>query len=269
MSEPQRVLVVVPAWNEEGSLASVLCEISHALPTADVLVVDDFSSDRTAAIARAAGVDVISNIFNLGVGGAMRVGFRYAADRGYDALVQIDADGQHDPAYAPGLLEALDSAPGPALVIAARFDSSEDYRVPRARRWAMRLLAAYLSRLTGCRLTDATSGYRAYNRDAVALFARTYPADYLSDTVESLIIASKAGGRISQLSTVMRERSAGMPSQSRARALLYLSRVALMLFLQAIQPRSARPPTRTTRPPDPTPALRPATPSQPTAEERP
>jgi len=254
MSELRRVLVVVPAWNEEGSIGSVLYEISRSLPTADVLVVDDFSSDHTAAIARAAGVDVISNVFNLGVGGAMRVGFRYAADRGYDALVQIDADGQHDPAYAPALLEALDSAPGPALVIAARFDSSEDFPVPRARRWAMRLLATYLSRLIGCRLTDATSGYRAYNRDAVVLFARTYPADYLSDTVESLIIASDAGARISQLSTVMRERTAGMPSQSRARSLLYLSRVALMLFLQVIRPRSA---------------LRPTAPDQPNVEEKP
>jgi len=237
----RRVLVVVPAWNEEGSIGSVLDEIARALPNADVLVVDDFSSDRTASIARAAGVDLISNIFNLGVGGAMRVGFRYGADRGYDALVQIDADGQHDPSYAPALLEALDSSPGPAVVIAARFDSSEDYPVPRARRWAMRLLAAYLSRLTGCRLTDATSGFRAYNRDAIALFARTYPADYLSDTVESLIIASEAGARISQLSTVMRPRIAGMPSQSRPRALLYLSRVALMLFLQAIRPGRTRP----------------------------
>ncbi|MHB1444267.1 MAG: glycosyltransferase family 2 protein [Acidimicrobiales bacterium] len=250
MSKLGQVLVVVPAWNEEGSIGAVLGEISRSLPSADVLVVDDFSSDRTAAIARSAGADVISNIFNLGVGGAMRVGFRYAADRGYDALVQIDADGQHDPAYAPALLEALDcSAPGPALVIAARFDSSEDYPVPRARRWAMRLLAAYLSRLTGCRLTDATSGYRAYNRQAVALFARTYPADYLSDTVESLIIASEAGAHISQLSTVMRERTAGLPSQSRARALLYLSRVALMLFLQAIRPRRGRPAPSAAHPP--------------------
>ncbi len=237
MTDRRRVLVVVPAWNEAGAIASVLDEIASALPAADVLVVDDFSSDATAAIARATGVDVISNIFNLGVGGAMRVGFRYGADRGYDALVQIDADGQHDPASVPALLEALDSSPGPAVVIGARFDSSEDYPVPRARRWAMRLLAAYLSRLTGCRLTDATSGLRAYNRDAIALFARTYPADYLSDTVESLIIASEAGARISQLSTVMRPRIAGTPSQSRPRALLYLSRVALMLFLQAIRPR--------------------------------
>lgn len=247
VSDRHRVLVVVPAWNEEGSIESVLCEIRQSLPTADVLVVDDFSSDRTADIARRAGVEVISNVFNLGVGGAMRVGFRYAADHGYQSLIQIDADGQHDPAFSPSLLAALDQRAGPALVIAARFDSSEDFPVPRVRRWAMRVLAAYLSRLTGTRLTDATSGYRAYNRDAITLFARTYPADYLSDTVESLIIASEAGARISQLSTVMRERAAGVPSQSRARALVYFSRVALMLFLQAIRPHPSRHPNRVTQ----------------------
>ena len=235
-----RALVVMPAFNEEGSVAGVIAEVRAALPDADVLVVDDFSRDDTARVARCAGATVISNIFNLGVGGAMRVGFRYAAQNGYDVLVQIDADGQHDPAYAPALLEALASPPGPALVIAARFDSSEDYPVPRARRWAMKLLAAHLSRVTGRRLTDVTSGYRAYNRDAIGLFARTYPSDYLADTVESLIIASEHGARISQLPTVMRRRAAGMPSQSRARAVLYLSRVVLMLFLSAIRPRRAR-----------------------------
>ena len=235
-----RVLVVMPAYNEAASVTSVIGEARAALPEADVLVVDDFSMDETAKAARCAGAIVISNLFNLGVGGAMRVGFRYAADHGYDALIQIDADGQHDPTYAPALLDALAAPPGPALVIGARFDGSEDYAVPRARRWAMRLLAAYLSRVTGRRLTDVTSGYRAYNRDAIALFARTYPADYLADTIESLVIASQAGAEISQLSTVMRPRAAGNPSQSTARSVLYLSRVVLMLFLSAIRPRRVR-----------------------------
>src|SRR5581483_5102890 len=139
----------------------VVSEVRSALPGAEVLVVDDCSTDDTARLARCAGATVISNIFNLGVGGAMRVGFRYADDHGFDALIQIDADGQHDPTYARALLDALAPPPGPALVIAARFHSSEDYPVPRARRWAMKLLASYLSRVTGQRLTDVTSGYRA------------------------------------------------------------------------------------------------------------
>jgi glycosyltransferase involved in cell wall biosynthesis len=234
-----RTVVVMPAWNEAGSVAAVIAEVRCALPGAEVLVIDDFSSDATAAVARGAGARVISNVFNLGVGGAMRVGFRYAAEHGYDNLIQIDADGQHDPSFAPALLAGLSPRPGPALIIAARFDSSEDYPVPRAQRWAMKLLASHLSRVTGQRLTDVTSGYRAYNRDAIALFARTYPSDYLADTVESLVIAHQAGTRISQLPTVMRRRATGMPSQSRARAALYLSRVVLMLVLSAIRPHPA------------------------------
>lgn len=235
MTTDERVLVVVPAWNEEPSIGTVLEEIDATLPAATVLVVDDHSSDRTGEIARRAGAQVIRNVFNLGVGGAMRVGFRYAAERGYTSLVQIDADGQHDPGDAPILLKSLDHSLRPGIVIGARFHSSEDFPVGRARRWAMRLLAAYLSRVTGTRLTDVTSGYRAYNRAAIELFARTYPADYLADTVESLIIASHHGAVITQVSTVMRPRRAGVPSQSRSRAVLYLSRTVLMLVLDSIR----------------------------------
>lgn len=238
----RRILVVCPAWNEEATLGRVVSEIGRHLPQADVLVVDDASTDATARVAAEAGVTVISNVFNLGVGGAVRVGFRYAAAHGYAVLVQIDADGQHDPGDAPALLDALIHTDRPAVVIGARFEAGEDFPVGRLRRWAMRLLAAYLSRLSGTRLTDATSGYRAYNRSAIELFSHSYPTDYLADTIESLVIASRAGARITQISTRMRPRAAGTPSQSRSRAVLYLARVSLMLFLEAIRPRARRVP---------------------------
>lgn len=233
----ERVLVVIPAWNEELSIGAVLEEVDRALPGVSVLVVDDHSRDRTGAIAREAGAQVITNVFNLGVGGAMRVGFRFAAERGYTSLIQIDADGQHDAADAPLLLKSLGYSLKPVIVIGARFHSSEDFPVHRPRRWAMRLLAHYLSRVTGTRLTDVTSGYRAYNRAAIELFARTYPSDYLADTVESLMIASHHGALITQVSTTMRPRRAGVPSQSRSRSILYLSRVVLMLVLESIRPK--------------------------------
>jgi glycosyltransferase involved in cell wall biosynthesis len=255
-----RVLVVVPAWNEERSVALVVKEIAASVPDADVLVVDDCSTDRTAEVAREAGARVISNVFNLGVGGAMRVGFRYAADRGYRSLVQVDGDGQHDPRDIPQLLAALDRGPGTRgsadtddcadtddstdpevrIVIGARFAGAGDFEVPRARRWAMRLLAHRLSRVTQARLTDATSGFRAHNRAAIDLFARTYPTDYLADTVESLIIASQAGGWVGQVAVTMRTRHAGSPSQSTLRATVYLLRVTLLLVLHLIR-RRARP----------------------------
>ncbi len=234
------VLVVIPAFNEANSVASVVDEVLAAAPKVHVLVVDDGSLDATAAEARSAGADVVSNVYNLGVGGAMRVGFRYARSRGYQALVQVDGDGQHDPQDLKRLLAPLKDRPEPMVAIGARFAGEGDFPVPRARRWAMRLLAAYLSRMHHVRLTDVTSGFRAHNRAAIDLFARTYPADYLSDTVESLVIAAERGGIVVQVPVTMRARHSGSPSQSSLKATVYLTRVALMLAL-AIFRRSARP----------------------------
>jgi glycosyltransferase involved in cell wall biosynthesis len=225
------VLVVVPAYNEAGSIATVVDEIFRAAPKVDVLVVDDASTDDTAALARNAGADVVTNVFNLGVGGAMRVGFRYAKAHGYAAVVQVDGDGQHDARDIERLIDRLEDTAEPMVVIGARFAGTGSYHAPRARRWAMRLLAWYLSRMTQVPLTDVTSGFRAHNRAAIQLFARTYPADYLADTLESLVIAAEAGGTVTQVPVAMRSRMGGTPSQSSVRATVYLARVALMLAL--------------------------------------
>jgi glycosyltransferase involved in cell wall biosynthesis len=234
------VLVVVPAYNESRSVVSVVTEVLRVAPKVHVLVVDDGSTDATAAVARSAGADVVTNVFNLGVGGAMRVGFRYAVARPYRALVQVDGDGQHDPSDLPRLLAPMQDVPEPMVVIGARFAGAGDFAVPRARRWAMRLLAGYLSRIAHVHLTDVTSGFRAHNRAAIELFARTYPADYLADTVESLVIATEAGGVVMQVPVAMRNRIGGAPSQSTARAALYLVRVTLMLALSIFRHRSPR-----------------------------
>jgi glycosyltransferase involved in cell wall biosynthesis len=237
------VLVVIPAYNEAGSVAAVVNEVLEIGPKVHVLVVDDASTDATAALARNAGADVVTNVFNLGVGGAMRVGFRYAEAHGFRAVVQVDGDGQHDARDLPHLVAPIDDVSKPHVVIGARFAGNGDYPVPRAKRWAMRLLAWYLSKITHVRLTDVTSGFRAHNRAAVELFARTYPADYLSDTVESLVIAKEAGGVITQVPVAMRSRHGGTPSQSSWRAALYLARVTLMLAVAILRHRSARPHT--------------------------
>ncbi len=238
MPNDPKILVVLPALNEERSVGVVVKEVETAVPDCTVLVVDDGSVDGTAAQAREAGAQVISNPFNLGVGGAMRVGFRVARDHGYDILVQVDADGQHDARDIGLLLDAFDDEPGPQVVIGARFAGRGDIAVPRARRAAMRLLARYLSRVTHTRLTDVTSGFRAHNRVGIELFAQSYPADYLSDTVESLIIAADAGGRVHQVPVTMRPRLAGSPSQSPLRAGLYLVRVMTVLVLSVFRRHS-------------------------------
>jgi glycosyltransferase involved in cell wall biosynthesis len=230
----RRVLVVIPAFNEEATVAAVVREVQQALPEAAVVVVDDASQDATRAEALSTGADVLSLPINLGVGGAMRAGYRYALRYGFDAVLQIDGDGQHDPTDAPRLIAALDDAD---LVIGARFAGAGDYDVRGPRRWAMRLLARTLSRVTGTRLTDATSGYRACDLRTVRLFARHYPAEYLGDTIEALVIAAGAGLRVVQVPVHMRPRLGGAPSQSTAKATVYLLRACLALALARVRRR--------------------------------
>lgn len=236
MSPPLRLLVVVPAWNEEEALPGVLGEIAEELPEVTVLVVNDGSSDGTSAVARACGAEVLDLPFNLGVGGAMRAGFRYALANGYEAVVQVDADGQHDPREVPRLVERLADAD---IVIGARFADRGDYRVGGPRRWAMVILAATLSRIGRVRLTDTTSGFRASGPRATELFAIHYPAEYLGDTVESLVIAMRSGLVVQQVGVAMRERSAGRPSQPPWRAAAYLVRAMLALAVSLTRPRIA------------------------------
>lgn len=227
-------MVAIPALNEEGSIGGVVAEVRAHQPTADVVVVDDGSTDRTALIARAAGARVLRLPFNLGVGGAMRAVYRLAEREGYDAVVQIDADGQHDPARIADLLAAL---PTSDIVVGARFAGRGTYRVRGPRWWAMRVLAGVLSRVTGTRLTDATSGNRLVNRRAIVLFAETYPEEYLGDTVESLVLAARAGLRVTQVPVEMRPRLVGTASQNAVRSAVYLGRAMVALGLALVRRR--------------------------------
>lgn len=231
-----RVLVVVPALNEERSLPGVLQELTASCDGYDVLVVSDGSSDRTARVAREGGAEVLELPINLGVGGAMRAGFTYALEAGYDAVVQVDADGQHDPTQIAHLVEAAQEQ-GVDVMIGARFAGEGSYRVRGPRRWAMVFLSAVLSRLVGTRLSDTTSGFKYSGPRAIAVFERDYPAEYLGDTVESIVIAHRAGLRIAQVPVTMRERTAGRPSHSPWRSTLFLVRAGLALVVAISRPR--------------------------------
>lgn len=231
MVKPVRVLVVVPAWNEEQNVASTVQEIRATVPH-DVVVVDDGSTDATAQRAREAGAIVLDLPFNLGVGGAMRAGFVYARRHGYDVAIQVDADGQHNPADIERVIAGLEHAD---ISIGARFSDVGDYHVRGPRWWAMRFLARVLSQLTKTRLTDVTSGFRAANARAIDQYVHYYPAEYLGDTIDSLVAAIHAGLRVTQVPVAMRQRMHGAPSQNPVGATIYLGRSVFALVLALVR----------------------------------
>lgn len=226
------VLVIVPAWNEEKNVGRTVREILETDRAYDVVVVNDGSQDSTADVARSAGATVLTLPFNMGVGGAMKTGFTYAQRHGYSRAVQVDADGQHNPADIAKVVGGLESAD---ISIGARFADEGHYEARGPRRWAMRFLAAVLSNVTGTRLTDATSGFRAANARAIAQYVRYYPAEYLGDTIDSLVAAAHAGLTVAQVPVAMRPRLYGRPSQGPVGSTVYLFRSLFALGLAVMR----------------------------------
>jgi len=231
-TKSDRVLVIIPAWNEERSVGVTVREVRAASSEYDVVVVDDGSTDSTATVARAAGATVLPLPFNLGVGGAMRTGFTYAQRHGYRRAIQVDADGQHNPADIGRVLEGLRKAD---ISIGARFAEVGDYEVHGPRRWAMIFLARVLSRVSKTRLTDATSGFRAAGARAIAQYVRYYPAEYFGDTLDSLVAACHAGLTVTQVPVAMRARLHGTSTQSTLGAVKYLLRAMFALSLAVLR----------------------------------
>jgi len=231
----RRVLVIMPAWNEGETVGSTVTEVLDLDEGYDVLVVDDGSTDGTASVARAAGATVLRLPFNMGVGGAMRTGFKFADRYGYDAVIQVDADGQHDPREISEVLKGLETAD---ISIGARFAAKGDYRVSGPRRWAMVFLAAVISGLSRTKLTDVTSGFRAGNRRAIAQYLDHYPAEYLGDTIDSLVVAIKSGCRVTQVPVAMRPRQGGTPSHNPVKSAIYLLRSVFALLFAMTRSRS-------------------------------
>lgn len=226
-------LIVLPAFNEEAVIADVIREVLTALPGVTCLVVNDGSTDSTTTVARKAGALVAELPYNLGVGGAMRFGFRYARSWGFQNVVQVDADGQHNAEDVPALLEKLREAD---LVLGARFAGKGEYAVRGPRKWAMTALSNILSKSSKTTLNDTTSGFRASGPRAVELFSKYYPAEYLGDTVESLVIASRANLVIRQVPVAMRERAGGTPSHSPIKAAVFLVRVGIAVLFAFMRP---------------------------------
>lgn len=231
--ERGRVIAVVPAWNEAGAIGQVVDGIHAADPKLDVVVIDDASTDDTAAVAEIRGATVLRLPFNVGIGGAVQTGLRYALAHGYDVAVRLDGDGQHDPRELPKLLGPIERAEAD-LVIGSRFvDRKGSYRPPFARRVGIRVFARLVSLLGGQRVTDTTSGFVALDRIGIELFAEEYPHDY--PEVEATLVALRSGLRLAQVQVEMRERETGSSSITFVSSLYYIVKVMLALLVASLR----------------------------------
>jgi glycosyltransferase involved in cell wall biosynthesis len=221
-----RALVIVPARNEGATVGSVVAAITAlGLPC---LVVDDRSDDNTGVAARTAGARVLRLPVNLGVGGALRLGFRFAVSHGYDVAVQCDADGQHPPALIPQLLEAQ-ARTGAHLLIGSRFVTEGDsFRIAWPRRLTMRVFSWLVRLRSDQRVTDTTSGFRCIAEPLLSAFSRSFPADYLGDTFEAVLVASRAGYRVAEEPVSMKAREVGRSSASLGRGLRWVTRAVVV-----------------------------------------
>ncbi len=227
------LVAVVPAWNEAGAIGRVVDEIKSFAAGAAVIVVDDASSDQTADVAEAHGATVLRLPFNVGIGGAVQTGFRYARDEGYEVAVRLDGDGQHTAAELTKLLAPIEAGTAD-LVIGSRFvDPGGTYRPPFARRLGIRIFARLVSVLGGQKVTDTTSGFLALNRSGIELFASEYPHDY--PEVEATLVALRSGLRLAQVQVEMRERQAGTSSITFVRSLYYIVKVMLALLVASLR----------------------------------
>jgi glycosyltransferase involved in cell wall biosynthesis len=226
--EARRRVVIVPAFNEEASIAGVVGELLAYDPGLRVVVVDDGSTDRTAEVARASGAKVLSLPFNLGIGGAVQTGFRYAWEQGFDVAVRADGDGQHDPAELDAILRPV-LADEADVAVGSRFIGGEGYRSSRSRRVGIRLLAWIVSALTRQRITDPTSGFQAANRLGIRLFAADYPHDY--PEAEATVMVFKHRLRLQEVPVKMRARETGRSSITTMRSVYYMIKVVLAIFV--------------------------------------
>ena len=230
-----RTVVVIPAYNEEEALPAVLRELADTVSHLDIIVVDDGSSDATASVAREAGVRCVVLPFNLGIGGALRAGYRYAVDNGYQRAVQFDADGQHRADQIGMLIAALDA--GADMAVGSRFLEG-DYGVGRSRALAMWVLRVGVRAITGQSFSDTSSGFRAIQGPLLEVFAHQYPVDYM-DSVETLVEACRRGYTVVEVPALMNQRAGGVPSQRRLRLAYHYAR--LMVTLLSSSRRTKRP----------------------------
>ena len=226
-----KCLIIIPAYNEAANIEKVINNIVQNYPQYDYVIINDGSTDKTEKVCINAGYQVLNLPINMGIGGAVQTGYRYAKKNNYDAAVQIDGDGQHDVAFLEDMLKLLESGEAD-VVIGSRFVQKEGFQSSQIRRVGIRFLSILARILTGVQIRDITSGYRVVNRRFIEIYANDYPADYPEP--EAMIIAAVHGGRIKEYPVIMRERENGTSSITFKKSVYYMIKVTLAMLVRRL-----------------------------------
>ncbi len=232
-----KILIIIPAYNEQENIERVVDNLINNFPQYDYLVVNDCSKDSTESILKARGYNYISLPANLGIGGAVQSGYIYAAQNGYDIAIQIDGDGQHDPAYIEKLIEPI--VKGEAdMTIGSRFIEKKGFQTSFLRRLGINLIRFVIRLCCGVKATDTTSGFRASSKELTAHFAREYAFDYPEP--EAIVYASLNGYRVKDVAVEMKEREGGTSSINALRSIYYMIKVPVALIILRLGTRKKR-----------------------------
>ena len=225
-------LVIIPAYNEGGSILRAVEDIKTHAPGFDYIVINDCSTDDTLEVCRKHGLNYVNLSVNLGIGGAVQTGYLYGCQYGYDLAVQLDGDGQHDGAYLERMAEEL-LRTGSDMVIGSRFIEKEGFQSSGLRRVGIRYFSALIRLLTGKRVTDPTSGMRMVNRDVMELYARSYPKDYPEP--ESVTAILRMGKKVTEIPVVMKKREEGTSSIGGVKSVYYMIKVTLAVLMERLR----------------------------------
>lgn len=226
-----KTLMIIPAFNEEGNIKNVINEICEKCPDVDYLVVNDCSTDGTIEVLNEINANYVSCSSNLGIGGAVQTGYKYALENGYDIAFQVDGDGQHDPQYVHQMINEIEEGRAD-IVIGSRFVNKEGFQSSASRRTGINILSFFIWVCTGRRVKDVTSGYRAVNRKFIELFAYDYPDDYPEP--EAIVMGVMHGGIIKEYPVVMRERASGISSINFRKSVYYMVKVSIAIFMRRL-----------------------------------
>jgi glycosyltransferase involved in cell wall biosynthesis len=227
-----KLLILIPAFNEEGAVGDVVREVRQVMPGVPVLVVDDCSADATRAVAHSAGADILPLPYHLGLGGCVQAGYRLAYELGYDYVIRVDGDGQHDPRYIPKILTALQGEDC-EMVIGSRFLNGAGKHSGLLRGLGIVFFRAVLRPILGKPVRDPTSGFVGVNRTALALFSRSFPLEY--PEIEALVVLQRKRFRFVEVPVVMRPRRAGRSTITALRSLYYPIHVLLGVFVNVLK----------------------------------